>query len=193
MNKFKAKVEFWDIEKIIPYENNTKIHTPEQITSLAKIINEFGHDVPVVVNASGVIIKGHCRRLACLELNHKKMPVIVRNDLSELQIKASRLSDNRINESEWDETALKVELESLEDFDFDIGFDDFEFSDLELGEDDNNDFSDKNKELDLDDFNDNMELKLKFNKEQFDFVTERLRNINDSLEIALMQVLEYES
>ena len=191
MSEFKAKVEFWDIDKIIPYENNTKIHTPEQITSLAKIIDEFGHDVPVVVNASGVIIKGHCRRLACLELNHKKMPVIVRNDLSELQIKASRLSDNRINESEWDEEILKIELEGLDGFDFDIGFDDFEFEEVVI--DDEDDYSEKNKELDLDDFNDNMELKLKFNKEQFDFVTERLININDSLEIALMQVLEYES
>ena len=194
MNKFKPKIEFWDIDKILPYWNNTKTHTDDQVAYISSLISEFGNDVPIVVDSGGVIIKGHGRRLAQIKLGIKKVPVIVRTDLSEQKVKASRISDNKSNESAWDETALKVELESLDEFDLTLtGFDDFEFSDLELGEDDNNDFSDKNKELDLDDFNDNMELKLKFNKEQFDFVTERLRNINDSLEIALMQVLEYES
>jgi len=185
MNNFKAKIEYWDINKVLPYWNNTKTHTDEQVSYVASLITEFGNDVPIVVDRDGIIIKGHCRRLSQLSLGLAKVPVIVRSDLSAAQVKASRLGDNKSNESEWLEGPLKIELESLDDFDFDFGFDDFSFEIEEVEQD----FSDKNKELDLDNFDDEMELKLKFNKEDFDFVTERLRNINQSLEIALMQVL----
>ena len=61
------KVESWDVEKLIPYENNVKIHDEKQVKKIAESIKRFGWDQPIVVDKDGVIIKGHGRRLAALK------------------------------------------------------------------------------------------------------------------------------
>jgi hypothetical protein len=131
MKTFNAKIEQWAIDKVIPYANNTKKHPEKQIDTLASMISEYGHDVPIVVDNNGIIIKGHGRLAACKKLNMKTVPVIVRDDLTPAQCKAARIADNKISESEWDMDILKIELEELNSLDFDIdltGFDDFDFS-----------------------------------------------------------------
>lgn len=123
------KVEAWPIENIFPYEKNAKKHSDEQVDGLVQNIREFGWDQPIVVDKDGVIIKGHGRRLAAMKMGLKKVPVICRDDLSPDQVKAARLSDNRIVSTEYDNDLLMEELGEL-DADFDLGA--LGFSDKEL-------------------------------------------------------------
>ncbi|MFK0731404.1 MAG: site-specific DNA-methyltransferase [Gloeotrichia echinulata HAB0833] len=128
---FKAAVEWYPLDKIIPYPTNSKKHPPEQITKLVGMIAEFGWDVPIVVDENGVILKGHGRQLAASRMELKEVPVIVRRGLSEAQKKAIRIADNKVAESPWDDEFLKVELEALAEMDFDLkltGFDEEDWS-----------------------------------------------------------------
>jgi ParB-like chromosome segregation protein Spo0J len=108
------KLEMWAIEEIAPYDNNVKKHPPEQVKGLAKLIRETGWDQPIVVDRNGVIIKGHGRRLAAIELGLTKVPVIVRRDLTPEQVKAARIADNRVAMGDIDTAALRVELAEID-------------------------------------------------------------------------------
>ena len=108
------KIELWDIEKIIPYENNVKIHDQKQIEKIAESIRRFGWDQPVVVDKNGVIIKGHGRTLAAKHLGLDKVPVLVRDDLTEDQVKAARIADNRVAMGDIDTEMLQEELRKID-------------------------------------------------------------------------------
>lgn len=116
------KIELRDVDSIVPYELNSKKHEKAQVKKIAKSIKEFGWDQPIVVDTDGVIIKGHGRRLAAIELGLKKVPVLVRDDLTPEQVRAARLADNQVAISGIDNTLLRKELESLE-FDLEGIFD----------------------------------------------------------------------
>ncbi|OYV36826.1 MAG: chromosome partitioning protein ParB [Rhodospirillales bacterium 20-64-7] len=107
------KIEMWDITKIVPYELNAKNHDPKQVEKIAKSITEFGWDQPIVVDKKGVIIKGHGRRLAALSLGKTEVPVLVRSDLTDEQVRAARLADNRVAISGIDIDMLQKELADL--------------------------------------------------------------------------------
>lgn len=107
------QIEMWDIDDVIPYENNVKVHDKKQVDKIARSIKEFGFDQPLVVDANGVLIKGHGRRLAAIELGLKKVPVLVRADLDEDQVKASRLADNRVAMGDIDTMLLQEELRKI--------------------------------------------------------------------------------
>ena len=141
-NQFQLTVQQWDISKVIPYVNNTKKHPPEQIDKLASMIAEYGFDVPIVVDADGVIIKGHGRLQAFKKLNALTVPVVVRNDLTPAQCKAARIADNKIAESEWDMDLLKIELEELTELDFDLDLTGFGDLDLDTEETNKGSFND---------------------------------------------------
>ena len=146
MSEPKSEVELISPEKLIPYGNNPKEHPEEQIDKIASSIKNYGFDQPIVVDEDYEIIKGHGRLQASKKLGLDEVPVIVRTDLSDAEKKASRIADNRTAESEWDDELLSVELEALEEEDFnlsDTGFDEEELSgfmdtedpeDLEEGE-----------------------------------------------------------
>jgi ParB-like chromosome segregation protein Spo0J len=119
-NQFQLTIQQWDISKVIPFANNAKKHPIEQIDKLVSMIAEYGFDVPIVVDGDGVIIKGHGRLQAFKKLNAVTVPVVVRNDLTPAQVKAARIADNKIAESEWDLDLLKLELEELNELDFDL-------------------------------------------------------------------------
>jgi hypothetical protein len=126
-----VKIEYRDPKDLIPYVNNTRTHSDEQITTLASMIAEFGFDVPIVVDSKNVIIKGHGRRLASLKLALKQVPVIVRDDLAPIEVKAARVADNRAGElSGWDNELLKIEFESLQLNDYNLDFTGFNSNDL---------------------------------------------------------------
>ena len=104
----------WQPSRLIPYENNAKIHDTKQVEKIAKSIQEFGwRGNPIVVDKEGVIIAGHGRRLAALKLGLAQVPVVVASDLTEDQIKALRLADNRVAIGEYDSDLLQSELASI--------------------------------------------------------------------------------
>ncbi len=154
-NQFQLTIQQWDISKVIPYVNNTKKHPPEQIDKLASMIAEYGFDVPIVVDGDGVIIKGHGRLQAFKKLNAQTVPVVVRNDLTPAQVKAARIADNKIAESEWDLDLLKLELEELNELDFDLdltGLNEMELGNLYFnGETITSENEGNTKEVDVDD------------------------------------------
>lgn len=103
-----------DIHDLIEYENNPRINDGA-IEAVANSIKEFGFKVPIIIDKNDVIVAGHTRREAALRLGLKKVPCIVADDLSEEQIKAFRLVDNKTNElSKWDNELLEKELEKLD-------------------------------------------------------------------------------
>jgi ParB-like chromosome segregation protein Spo0J len=116
------KLAVWPIEKIKPYDLNAKKHDSAQIKKIAQSIAEFGWDQPIVVDKNGVIIKGHGRRLAAMNLGYKEVPVLVRDDLTPDQVRAARLADNRVAVGDVDPEILRKELETLE-FDLEGIFD----------------------------------------------------------------------
>lgn len=131
--EFVAEIEWRDPNDLTPYPFNNKLHDTEQIDKVAGSIAEFGCDQPLVIDSDGVIIKGHARREAALRLGLDKVPVVVRNDLSEAQKKASRIADNRTAISDFDEQAIALELQALEELGYDLtqtGFDTEEIDEL---------------------------------------------------------------
>lgn len=114
------KTEMIAIDKLIPYERNAKLHPEEQIAALAKMFLEFGFDQNIVVDSDYVIIKGHGRRLAAIRAGMKDVPCTVRTDLTAAQIRASRIADNKIAETNWDDEKLNSELKIIEQEDAEL-------------------------------------------------------------------------
>lgn len=113
---FKAeKIVMLPVDQIIPYKNNPKIHSDDQIKRIAKEIIRKGFDQPITVDGKNVIIKGHGRVLAAKALGWKTVPAIIRDDLTEKQANAMRIADNRLAESPWDKEILKDEIQGLDD------------------------------------------------------------------------------
>ena len=106
-------IEMLGIEEIRPYENNAKKHPAKQVNRIAKSIQQFGFQQPIVVDKDGVVVIGHGRLLACKKLGIGKIPCVRAENLSEGQKKALRLADNKCNESEWDEGLLDIELADI--------------------------------------------------------------------------------
>lgn len=115
-------IQQWNVDEVKPYELNAKIHDKAQVERIAQSIKEFGWDQPIVVDKEGVIIKGHGRREAALLLGLKVVPVLVRSDLDEHQVRAARLADNRVAIGDIDTDLLQKELQTL-NFDLEGIFD----------------------------------------------------------------------
>ncbi|MFM2015650.1 MAG: hypothetical protein RIQ51_1140 [Bacteroidota bacterium] len=130
------KIEQIDVEKLIPYALNARVHSEEQVTQIASSIKEFGFNNPVLIDADNGLIAGHGRVMAAKKLEIDKVPCIRLTNLSEAQKKAYILADNKIAlNSTWDEELLKVEFEQLRELDFDLdltGFNGGEIANIEL-------------------------------------------------------------
>ena len=107
------QIEIWNVSDLVPYEANAKKHPKEQIEKLATSITKFGWTQPIVVDADGVIIAGHGRRMAALHLKLEKVPVLVRRDLTKAQADALRLADNRVTSTDYDQAMIQDELKRL--------------------------------------------------------------------------------
>jgi len=124
MTQDRMRIEWWDIDKVVPYENNPR-HNDDAVEKVANSLREFGWKQPCVVDADGVLIAGHTRLKAAKSLGMDKVPILIAHDLTPAQAQAYRLADNKTAElATWDFEALSVELEGLEvDFDMtDFGF-----------------------------------------------------------------------
>ena len=112
------KVEYKDVDKLIPYEWNNKIHDDFQINRIANSIKEFWFTQPVVIDKNNIIVVWHWRVEWAKKLGLKQVPVVRVENLTDEQIKKYRILDNKLNESDYNLANLKLELDSLEDFNF---------------------------------------------------------------------------
>ncbi len=125
------KVELIDIGRVVPYVRNPR-RNENAITKVAASIKEYGFRQPIVVDEELVIIAGHTRLQAAQSLGLKKVPVHIATGLTQAQIKAYRLADNRTHEdAEWDEELLAIELGELDELGFDLDLTGFEAIELE--------------------------------------------------------------
>jgi hypothetical protein len=125
-------VEFWPIDRLIPYARNARTHTDKQIAEVAASIVEFGWTNPILVGGDGIVIAGHARLAAARKLKMDEVPVIVLDHLTETQRRALVLADNRLALSAgWDEEMLRIELESLKEDAFHLDLVGFSNEELE--------------------------------------------------------------
>ena len=120
------KVETVSLKDIKPYEKNAKKHPDEQVQHIANSLKRFGWKQPLVVDRDGVVVVGHGRMLAAQKLGMKTVPVVYADDLTDDEVKAFRLADNKTNESAWDDELLDLELDELAELD-DIDMSDYGF------------------------------------------------------------------
>ena len=132
----KVEIESKNIDDIIPYENNPR-HNDEAAEYVAKSIKEFGFKNPIIIDKNNVIVAGHTRLKAAKILGLKNVPCIRADDLTDEQIKAFRLADNKLSEiATWDIEKLNIELQDINlDMSY-FGFEDIDEPEIEI-EDDN--------------------------------------------------------
>lgn len=115
------------VKDLIPYEKNTKKHDDVQINNVAESIKQYGFVQPIVIDKNNVVVIGHCRLLAAKKLKMADVPCVCVDDLTEEQVKALRIVDNKSNESPWDFDFLADELAEINldafNFDFGVSFD----------------------------------------------------------------------
>ena len=135
-----TELQLVPIEKLVPYANNARTHSPEQIKKLRSSLREFGFITPVIIDRDYGVIAGHGRILAAQEEGIEKIPCVFADHLTEAQKKAYIIADNRMAmDAGWDEEMLRVEIEALQAADFDpllTGFDEKELADLFESEED---------------------------------------------------------
>lgn len=134
MGKHTTEMKMVSTSKLIPYVNNARTHSQEQVNKLRGSLREFGFINPVIIDSDFNVIAGHGRLMAAKEEGIEEVPCVLVDYLTEAQKKAYILADNRYaQDAGWDEELLRLEIESLEGMDFDeslTGFDDQEIADL---------------------------------------------------------------
>ena len=116
------QVEQLKVRDLIPYVNNSRTHSDEQVMQVASSIKEFGFTNPILIDDDGGIIAGHGRLMAAKKLGLDEVPCIRLGHLSEAQRKAYVIADNQLAlNSGWDLDSLRVEIERLDELDFDMG------------------------------------------------------------------------
>ena len=125
------KIDIIPIEEVIPYARNPR-KNEDAISKVASSLQEFGFRQPIVVDNDNVVIAGHTRLLAAKRLGMERVPIHTAKDLSDAQIQAYRITDNRSSqEAEWDEDLLRIELGDIRDQDFNLALTAFDEDELE--------------------------------------------------------------
>lgn len=102
-----------DPKKLIPYENNPRLND-QAVEAVKASIEEFGFKVPIVIDKDNVIVCGHTRQKAAIQLRMREVPCVVADDLTDEQIRAFRLADNKTAElAEWDFDLLNEEIQNI--------------------------------------------------------------------------------
>lgn len=134
MAKTTTHLELVSIDKLIPYVNNARTHSAEQVNKLRSSLREFGFINPVIIDKDYGVIAGHGRLMAAREEGITEVPCVLVDYLTEAQKKAYILADNRYaQDAGWDEELLRIEIEALQAEAFDVsltGFEDQEIADL---------------------------------------------------------------
>lgn len=128
--KMISEFKLIEIGRLVPYQNNSRTHTPEQVMKIRSSLREFGFINPVIIDRDLGVIAGHGRLIAAKDEGYTQVPCVFADELTEAQKKAYIIADNRLaQDAGWDEEMLKVEMEALQGMDFDLaltGFDEKE-------------------------------------------------------------------
>lgn len=139
MSKTTTQMQMVKVNELIPYVNNARTHSQEQVNKLRSSLREFGFVNPVIIDQDKNVIAGHGRLMAAKGEGITEVPCVLVDYLTEAQKKAYILADNRYaQDAGWDEELLRLEIEALEGMDFDVsltGFNEDEISDLFAGAD----------------------------------------------------------
>jgi len=128
----KLEITYVPLSEIQPYSNNPR-KNDKAVDVVAKSIKEFGFRVPIILDKNNVIIAGHTRLKAAIKLGLNEVPVIWADDLTEEQVKAFRIMDNKSSEyAEWDDNLLKEELNDLKESGMDLELTGFSKEELKL-------------------------------------------------------------
>ena len=134
MAKTTTEMQLVPLSKLVPYINNARTHSPEQVTKLRSSLREFGFVNPVIIDRDYGIIAGHGRVMAAKEEGIEEVPCVFVDYLTEAQKKAYIIADNRFaQDAGWAEELVRIEIEALQGMDFDVGltgFNDDEIADL---------------------------------------------------------------
>lgn len=122
-----------NVNELVPYENNPR-HNDDAVEYVANSIEQFGFKVPIIIDKDNVIVAGHTRLKAAKKLGMEYVPCILADDLSEEQVRAFRLADNKVGElAGWDFTKRDEELAKILDIDmsmFSFKEDEFDINDM---------------------------------------------------------------
>ncbi len=116
------KITEVSVKELKPYAKNTKKHDKTQIANVAESIKQYGFVQPIVVDKDNSIVIGHCRYEAAKKLKLETVPCVCVDELTDEQVKALRIVDNKSNESPWDMEFLADELAEIDLSDFDLDF-----------------------------------------------------------------------
>lgn len=126
------QIVYKKVNELIPYINNSRTHSEEQVNQIVASINEFGFTNPLLIDEKDNIIAGHGRLLASKKLKMEEVPCIVLSGLTEAQKKAYIIADNKMAlNAGWDDELLKIELENLKELDFDLELTGFNVDELD--------------------------------------------------------------
>ena len=132
MSKTITEMQLVSIDKLVPYVNNARTHSTEQITKLRSSLREFGFVNPIIIDREFNIIAGHGRLMAAKEEGINEVPCVFVDYLTDAQKKAYILADNRMAmDAGWDEELLKIEMEELQNLGYDLGYTGFDEKELE--------------------------------------------------------------
>lgn len=149
MSKTTSDMKLVAIQKLVPYVNNARTHSPAQITKLRSSLREFGFVNPIIVDRDLSVIAGHGRLLAAKEEGFTEVPCVFADYLTEAQKKAYIIADNRYAEDAgWDEELLRLEIEGLQGMDFNVDLLGFEPAELNKLMTDENDIEEDNFDVD---------------------------------------------
>jgi ParB-like chromosome segregation protein Spo0J len=128
------RIELWSVDRLVPYERNSRTHSPEQVAQIAASISEFGFVNPILVDSDDGVIAGHGRLAAAQDLGLDEVPVVVLDHLTPTQRKAYVIADNKLALSaDWDMSMLQQEVAGLQLQEFDLellGFDEKDLAEL---------------------------------------------------------------
>ena len=147
MSRTTTEMQLISTDKLVPYVNNARTHSAEQILKLRSSLREFGFVNPIIIDKDFNVIAGHGRLMAAKEEGINEVPCVFADFLTEAQKKAYILADNRMAmDAGWDEELLKIEMEELQNLGYDLGYTGFDEKELaEL-------FGIDDKEVEDDDF-----------------------------------------
>src|SRR5450631_3303119 len=126
------QIQTWPIERLVEYPRNPR-KNDKAVDRMCASIREFGFKIPVLARSNGEVVDGHLRLKAARKLDITEIPVILCDEWTEAQVKAFRLMVNRsVTWADWDEELLALELQELQELDFDLDLTGFDGKELDV-------------------------------------------------------------